>query len=67
MMEQHQKAPTQLAVPIKDLSTVYQNIVSAMGRSASYEDMSNATEIYYRIAYGRPAPKEEDSVDGWEG
>lgn len=56
-----------VAVPIKDLSKVYQNIASVMGRSASYEDMSNATEIYYRIAYGQPAPKEDDSVDGWEG
>lgn len=56
-----------VAVPIKDLSKVYQNIASAMGRSASYEDMSNATEVYYRIAYGRPAPPEDDSVDGWEG
>ena len=56
-----------VAVPIKDLSVVYKNIASATGRSANYEDMSNATEIYYRIAYGRPAPKEDDSVDGWEG
>lgn len=35
-----------VAVPIKDLSQVIQNIASAMGRSASYEDMSNATEVY---------------------
>lgn len=61
------KSTYTVAVPIKDLSRVYQNISSAMGRSASYEDMSNATEIYYRIAYGRPAPLEDDSVDGWEG
>lgn len=53
-----------VAVPIKDMSVVYQNIASAMGHSATYEDMSDATEIYYRIAYGRPAPKEEDSVMG---
>jgi len=61
------KSTYTVAVPIKDLSLVYRNIASAMGHSATYEDMSNATEIYYRIAYGRPAPKEDDSVDGWEG
>lgn len=54
-------------VPIKDLSVVYKNIDSTLGKSATYEDMANATEIYYRIAYGIPAPLEDDSTEGWDG
>jgi cell wall-associated NlpC family hydrolase len=54
-------------VPIKDLSVVYQNINTAMGKAATYEDMANATEIYYRIAYGTAAPFEDDSTESWEG
>lgn len=54
-------------VPIKDLSVVYQNINTALGKSATYEDMANATEIYYRITYGTTAPFEDDSKEGWEG
>ena len=54
-------------VPIKDLSVVYQNINTAMGKAVTYENMANATEIYYRIAYGTAAPLEDDSTTGWEG
>ena len=43
-------------VPIKELSIVYENIAKTMGKTATYEDMANATEIYYRILYGGPAP-----------
>ncbi|MGB4661537.1 MAG: C40 family peptidase [Mobilitalea sp.] len=56
-----------IPVPIKDLSVVYHNINLALGKSATYEDMANATEIYYRIAYGTAAPFEDDNTEGWEG
>lgn len=56
-----------VAVPIKDLSVVYKNISASTGKTVSYADMANATEIYYRIAYKKPAPLEDDSIDGWEG
>ena len=45
-----------VAVPIKDLSVVYENIAKVMGHTVTNEDKANATEIYYRILYGKPAP-----------
>ncbi len=55
-----------VAIPIKDLSVVYKNIESVMGKTASYEDMANANEIYYRMKYGIPAPMEDDNTEGWD-
>lgn len=46
-----------VAVPIRDLSVVYENIRSKMGTEITAEDQANATEIYYRIlAVGQPPP-----------
>ena len=45
-----------VAVPIKNQPIVYENIAKAMGTTASNENKANATEIYYRILYGKPAP-----------
>lgn len=45
-----------VAVPIRDLSVVYENIRSKMGTEITAEDQANATEIYYRILCGGPAP-----------
>lgn len=56
-----------VAVPVKDLSVVYQNISTNIGETVSYKDMANATEIYYRVVYGKPAPLEDDSIENWEG
>ena len=41
-----------VAVPIRDLSVVYENIRSKMGTEITAEDQANATEIYYRILCG---------------
>jgi peptidoglycan DL-endopeptidase CwlO len=56
-----------VAVPIKDLSVVYKNIGSVLGKTATYNDMANAIQIYYRIEYGTAAPLEDDGSDGWDG
>lgn len=53
--------------PIKDLSVVYKSIGFTLSKTADYEDMANATEIYYRMACGIPAPLEDDSTEGWDG
>ncbi|PKM68756.1 MAG: hydrolase Nlp/P60 [Firmicutes bacterium HGW-Firmicutes-2] len=55
-----------VAVPISDLSVIYQNIGNATGTTASYSDMANATDVYYRIAYGTTAPLEADGSNGWD-
>ena len=55
-----------VAIPIKNLSEVYKNIGSIMGREVTYEDIANANEIYYRIKHGTPAPNEGDDFTEWE-
>ena len=54
-----------VAVPIRDLSVVYENIRSKMGTEITAEDQANATEIYYRILYGGPAPTYGSEFDSW--
>lgn len=51
----HNEAYT-VAVPIKEQPIVYENIAKTMGSLATNENKANATEIYYRILYGKPAP-----------
>lgn len=45
-----------VAVPIKELPVVYANISSVMGITVTHENQINATEIYYRVLSGCPAP-----------
>ena len=54
-----------VAVPVRELPVVYANIASAMGVGATHEHQVNASEIYYRVLYGRPAPTYGDEFDEW--
>lgn len=54
-----------VAVPIKELPTVYANISSVMGVAVTQESQINATEIYYRVLYGSPAPTYGSEFDEW--
>lgn len=54
-----------VAVPIRELPVVYANISSAMGIAITPEDQANASEIYYRVLYGGPAPTYGDAFDQW--
>lgn len=54
-----------VAVPIRELSVVYANIAKAMGISTTFENQINATEIYYRVLYGGPAPTYGDAFNDW--
>ena len=54
-----------VAVPIDSLPTIYQNIRSVLGREITPEDQANASEIYYRILYGKPAPTYGAEFDDW--
>ncbi len=47
------------------LPTVYENIAAVMGGSIGYEDQANASEIYYRVLYGKPAPTYGQEFDEW--
>ena len=54
-----------VAVPIRELPVVYANISSAMGVAVTHEHQVNASEIYYRVLYGGPAPTYGDAFDEW--
>lgn len=54
-----------VAVPIRELPVVYANITSAMGMTITAENQANASEIYYRVLYGKPAPTYGDEFDQW--
>lgn len=54
-----------VAVPIRELPVVYANISESMGIAITQENQVNATEIYYRVLYGRPAPTYGDEFDEW--
>lgn len=54
-----------VATPIDSLPTIYQLISTAMGMDISPEDQANASEIYYRLLYGRPAPTYGQEFDDW--
>lgn len=53
-----------VAVPIRDLSVVYENIRSKMGTEITAEDQANATEIYYRTGFGDPGVARSRCVSG---
>ena len=54
-----------VAVPILELPVIYANISSAMNISIAPEQQANASEIYYRVLYGRAAPTYGDAFDEW--
>lgn len=54
-----------VAVSIDSLPEIYANLESTLGREITYENQSNASEIYYRALYGTGAPGEGDSFDQW--
>lgn len=54
-----------VAVPIRELPVIYANISSAMGIDITPEKQANASEIYYRVLYGRAAPTYGNEFDEW--
>ena len=54
-----------VAVPIRELPVVYANISAAMGIPITPENQANASETYYRVLYGSPAPTYGDAFDQW--
>ena len=54
-----------VTVPIISLPEIYENISDKMGIQVSPEDQANASEIYYRILYGRVIPSSGTGFDDW--
>ncbi|WP_166083241.1 C40 family peptidase [Erysipelothrix anatis] len=55
-----------VAVSIKSLPQIYNNIRNLFDSVITYEDQANANEIYYRVLYGVGAPTENDGSTMWE-
>lgn len=55
-----------VAVPLTSLPKVYENLEKTLGRSISYENQANATEIYFRAMYGTGSPGETDGTELWK-
>lgn len=53
------------AVPLKSLPEIYGNLQSTLGRTITYEEQANASEIYYRINYGGSVPTYGEEFDAW--
>ncbi len=54
-----------VVVPLKSLPEIYRNIEITFGRTITYEDQANASEIYYRINYGGSVPTYGEKFDEW--
>ncbi|CFX91625.1 Duplicated hybrid motif [Syntrophomonas zehnderi OL-4] len=54
-----------VAVPIKSLPEIYDNLENTLGRTITLEDQANAAEIYYRILYGGSVPTYGKAFDQW--
>lgn len=54
-----------VAVPLTSLSEIYGNLEKALGRTITYEDQANASEIYYRVKHGGSVPTYGEAFDEW--
>lgn len=54
-----------VAIPITSLPEIYAGLEKTQGLYISYEKQANASEIYYRAAYGIGAPGEGDGFGNW--
>lgn len=52
-------------VPINSLPEIYTNLSDLLGIEVSQEDKANASEIYYRILYGKAIPSSGAGFDDW--
>lgn len=56
-----------VAVPIRDLPTIYANVGRHAGRSVTSEDSANITEIYLRVRYDNFDVGAEMNLEGGNG
>ncbi len=53
-----------VAVPVKSLPAIYQNIAAILGVRATFEQMTYAQEIYYKVAYDGMPPEGAEFIAG---
>jgi len=54
-----------VAVPLKSLPEIYARMENTLGRTITYEDRANASEIYHRVLYGGSVPTYGEEFDVW--
>ncbi|MFQ8981446.1 MAG: hypothetical protein ACLR6I_13680 [Waltera sp.] len=55
-----------VVIPITEKTEIFQKLAQNYGRTATYEQQSNAMNIWYIARYDRQAPMEGDEFSGWE-
>ncbi|TEB10223.1 Murein DD-endopeptidase MepM [Pelotomaculum propionicicum] len=54
-----------VAVPLKSLPEICDNLEKTLDRTITLEDQANASEIYYRVSYGGSVPTYGESFNRW--
>lgn len=54
-----------VVIPITEKTEIFQKLAQNYGRTATYEQQSNAMNIWYIARYDRQAPMEGDEFSGW--
>lgn len=54
-----------VTVPITDKVEIYQNLKNDVGITATYEEQSNAVNVWHQAKYGKSPPLEGDGFDNW--
>lgn len=54
-----------VVIPITEKTEIFQKLAQNYGRMATYEQQSNAMNIWYIARYDRQAPMEGDEFSGW--
>ena len=56
-----------VTIPVTNKIEVFENLRQDFGKEVSYEQQSNALNIWYLIEYGTAAPSEGDVFEDWDG
>lgn len=56
-----------VAVAVTDKVEIFRNLQERYGKAATYEQQSNAVNVWYLAKYGTTAPQEGDGFEDWNG
>lgn len=54
-----------VTIPVTDKVEVFENLRQDFGKEVSYEQQSNALNVWYLVEYGTTAPSEGDLFEDW--
>lgn len=65
--EDQEEEAVEVAVPIEDLTEIYRNVSTLIGRPITPEDQANITEIWLRVKYQNFDPGADMPLEGGNG